>query len=267
MPLFHLILVAAVQGITEFLPVSSSGHLVLIPELASLEDQGQAIDVAAHVGSLGAVVLYFRNDIAQACSGIPALLRGKTDTAAASLALCLVIATIPAVIAGFLLKATGASDLFRSVAVVGWATLLFGLVLLWADRKGESTRSVQDWRPRDALLVGLWQVLAFIPGASRSGVTISGARLLGFRRLEAARIAMLMSVPTILAAGTLSALDVVAEAHAAVLRDGAIVVLISFFAALTTIRLMMVFLQTVSFTPYVVYRIILGILLIAFAWS
>ena len=267
MTLFHLFLVAAVQGITEFLPVSSSGHLIILPELVGLEDQGQTIDVAAHVGTLGAVVLYFRKDVAKAFSGVPLILRGDTGSDAARLALCLVIATIPVMVAGFILKVTGASDHLRNIAVVGWATLLFGLAILWADRKGASTRSLQDWRPRDAIVIGLWQVLALIPGASRSGVTISGARLLGFHRLEAARISMLMSIPTILAAGMLSAFDAMVGTNAADLADAAVVVVISFIAALAAIRFMMIFLRTVSFTPYVVYRIFLGILLITIAWS
>ena len=131
MTLFHLFLVAVIQGITEFLPVSSSGHLILLPNLTGLEDQGQVIDVAVHVGTLGAVVLYFRADVQRALLGIPKLLGGKLQDQNARLALCLAIATVPVVIVGLALKLTGLDDAMRSTAVIGWTMLVFGLVLYW----------------------------------------------------------------------------------------------------------------------------------------
>ena len=136
MPILHLILVALVQGITEFLPISSSGHLILLPNLTGLEDQGQVIDVAVHVGTLGAVVLYFRSDVARVFAGLLNITRGIFDSADARLALGLIIATLPVVVAGLILRLTSLDDAMRSVAVVGWATLIFGIVLYWADNPG-----------------------------------------------------------------------------------------------------------------------------------
>ncbi len=265
MPILHLILVAIVQGITEFLPVSSSGHLILLPNLTGLDDQGLVIDVAVHVGTLGAVILYFRKDVARAFRGLFHLTdRSHPD---ARLALGLIVATIPVVIAGLLLKLSGFDEALRSIAVVGWATLVFGVILYWADQKGAASKTAKDWTLRDAMTMGLWQVLALIPGTSRSGITITGARQLGYERGEAARLAMLMSIPTILASGTLIGLEVAATMDGAAARDSAIAAAFAFIAALLALHFMMRLLKSVSFTPYVIYRIALGVILLGIAYT
>ena len=266
MPLLHLLLVAVVQGVTEFLPVSSSGHLILLPALTGLADQGQAIDVAVHLGTLGAVMLYFRRDVATLWRGALQLARGRPSSKEAYLAACLLVATIPVILAGLALSASGLDDALRSAAVIGWATLAFGLVLWWADRTGAQVRGAGDWTMRHALVMGLWQAVALIPGTSRSGITITGARRLGYERRDAARLAMLMSIPTILAAGALEAAEVVGHADTALLRDGAIGAAFSFGAALGALALMMRLLRTTSFLPYVVYRIALGLVLLAWVY-
>ncbi|WP_209835595.1 MULTISPECIES: undecaprenyl-diphosphate phosphatase [unclassified Ruegeria] len=267
MSLFHLILVAIIQGITEFLPISSSGHLILLPNLSGLQDQGQAIDVAVHVGTLGAVVLYFWSDVKQALAGLPRALTGRGDTPQAQLALCLIVATVPTVIAGLILHVTGLSQAMRSITVIGWTMLGFGLLLYWVDQRAPETKGTENWGIRDALIMGLWQVLALIPGTSRSGITITGARQLGYTREDGARIAMLMSIPTILASGTLLALDVVRDADMQLARDGAVAALFAFLSALLALSLMMRLLRSVSFTPYVIYRVILGVVLLIMAYS
>ena len=132
MSLFYLFILATIQGITEFLPISSSGHLILLPALMSHDDQGQVIDVAVHVGTLGAVILYFWADVKEALFGFFRLLRGQIDTRGAFLALCLIISTVPVVVAGLVFNLTGLSDLLRSTAVIGWTMLGFGIVLYWA---------------------------------------------------------------------------------------------------------------------------------------
>ncbi|MDA7965722.1 undecaprenyl-diphosphate phosphatase [Ruegeria sp.] len=267
MSLFQLILVAIIQGITEFLPISSSGHLILLPRLTGMDDQGLAIDVAVHVGTLGAVVLYFWSDVKQALIGLPKALTGRLDTAPARMAMALIVATIPTVIAGAILHATGLSHAMRSVAVIGWTMLGFGLLLYWMDQKGAQTKQAADWGLRDAVIMGLWQVLALIPGTSRSGITITGARQLGYTREDGARIAMLMSIPTILASGALLSLDVIRDADAQLAKDGAIAAVFAFLAALLALSLMMRLLRSISFTPYVIYRVILGVILLIIAYS
>ncbi|WP_417604567.1 undecaprenyl-diphosphate phosphatase [Primorskyibacter flagellatus] len=267
MPLFHLMLVALIQGVTEFLPVSSSGHLILLPSLTGMQDQGQVIDVAVHVGTLFAVVLYFWPDVRDALYGTRRLLRGRIDTPGARLAFCLALATLPVIFAGLVMKLTGLDDLLRSVKVIAWTMLIFGLVLWWADKTGAERKSTGDWTPMEAVKLGLWQAVALIPGTSRSGITITGARRMGYARLDAAKIAMLMSIPTILASGTLLGLEVAVTADVAAARDGVIAAAMAFVAALAALWLMMRLLRSVSFTPYVIYRIILGVLLLVYAYS
>lgn len=267
MTLFHLFLVAVIQGITEFLPISSSGHLILLPQLSGMADQGQVIDVAVHVGTLGAVVLYFWRDVAMAVAGLPKMVRGQLDDPGAKLAFLLAIATIPAIMFGLALKLTGLDDMMRSVAVIGWAMLIFGIVLYWADQKGPITRDADSWSPKHAIIMGLWQVLALIPGTSRSGITVTGARFLGYAREDAARLSMLMSIPVILASGAVLSLEVIADADATAARDGAIAAGFAFISALVALAIMMRLLRSISFTPYVIYRVVFGLILLAIAYS
>ncbi|RMH40753.1 MAG: undecaprenyl-diphosphate phosphatase [Alphaproteobacteria bacterium] len=267
MPLLHIIIVAALQGLTEFLPVSSSGHLVLLPILTGLPDQGLAIDVAVHVGTLAAVVLYFWSDVRLALLGLPRLLRGRLDTAGARLAFLLAIATVPVVIAGLASELAGLQEAMRSIRVIAWTTLGFGLVLWWADRTGPEEKTGEGWTLRDAIVMGLAQCLALVPGTSRSGITITAGRWLGYRRSDAARLSMLMSIPTILASGVLLGAKVATEADAALARDGAIAAVFAFGFALLALGLMMRLLRSVSFAPYVVYRVFLGLALLWVAYG
>ncbi|MBE0412756.1 undecaprenyl-diphosphate phosphatase [Yoonia sp.] len=267
MTVFNLLLVALIQGITEFLPISSSGHLILLPSLSGLEDQGQIIDVAAHVGTLCAVMLYFWRDVRMALVGSLRLLHGKVDTKGAFLALCLLIATVPVIVIGLVLKVTGLSEAMRGIAVIGWAMIIFGIVLYWADQTGPINKTADQWTMKHALNMGLWQAVALIPGTSRSGITITAARMLGYNRTDAARLSMLMSIPTIIASATLLGLDVIGTADAGALRDIGIVATMTFAAALLALTLMMRLLRAVSYTPYVIYRLGLGSVLLWIAYT
>ena len=267
MPLLTLFLVALIQGITEFLPVSSSGHLILLPKLTGMDDQGQVIDVAVHIGTLFAVILYFWNDVRAALLGLGRLIQGKIDTQGARLALGLIIATIPVVIFGLALKLTGLDDALRSIKVIGWTMLIFGIVLYWADQTGPTTRTANDWSFKHALTMGFWQAISLIPGTSRSGITITAARVLGYTREDGAKLAMLMSIPTIIASGVLLGAEVAMTADILAARDGGIAAVLAFVAALGALTLMMRLLSSVSFTPYVIYRIILGVILLSIAYT
>ncbi len=267
MSLLHLLIVAIIQGITEFLPVSSSGHLILLPQLTGMSDQGQAIDVAVHIGTLGAVILYFRSDVYLAARGTPSMLRGNLDAPGARLAFLLLIATIPVILLGLALKLTGLDDALRSIKVIGWTMLVFGIVLYVVDQRGATTKQDTDWNTKDAIIMGLWQAIALIPGTSRSGATISGARALGYSREHGAKLAMLMSIPTILASGGLLGAEVILNGETSILKDAAIGAIFAFFSALLALTLMMRLLRSVSFTPYVIYRIVLGAGLLFIAYS
>ena len=267
MTLFNLIIISIIQGITEFLPISSSAHLILLPQAVGFDDQGQIIDVAVHLGTLIAVVVYFRGDVKNAFFGFLGLFKGQLHTRNAHLAMALIIAPIPAIIFGAILKLSGASDAMRdSIAIIGWTMLLFGIVLWWADSKMPMARQAETWTFKHAFVLGMWQALALIPGTSRSGITITGARLLGYKRIDAARLAMLMSIPTIVAAGGMETLDVIGQKSSVPLGEILLAILFSAVAAFLALTLMMRWLIRVSFTPYVIYRVILGLGLLGLAY-
>lgn len=267
MSLLQLFVLAVIQGLTEFLPISSSAHLILFPQVTGLQDQGQVIDVAVHVGTLGAVILYFWSDVKMGLLGIPDMLRGRLDNPGAKLAFLLVIATIPVILFGLALKLTGLDDAMRSVAVIGWTMLGFGLVLWWADRASDGKKEDTDWTLRDAIIMGLWQAVALIPGTSRSGATITGALFLGYNRRDAAKLSMLMSIPTIIASATLLGLEVIQDGNSELAGEAVIAAIFSFLSALLALALLMRLLKTISYTPFVIYRVILGVVLLAWAYS
>lgn len=261
----HLVVVALVQGITEFLPISSSAHLVLIHEVAGWPDQGLAIDVAAHVGSLVAVLAYFRRDIARVVAGALAiaLARAHPDR---RLAWLLLVATVPALVAGAALN-EAAETAFRSLAVIAW-TMTAGAVLLYlADRLGARARECAAMRVPEALLIGLAQALALVPGTSRAGITMTMALALGFARTEAARFSMLLSIPVILGAGALQTVALVAAGNRIAAADALVVALLSGAAAFAAIWLLMRWLEHASFTPLVIYRLGLGLVLLAAVYA
>jgi len=202
-----------------------------------------------------------------ALRGTVALLKGQRDAPGASLALCLIIATIPVILAGLLLQMTGWVDALRSLKVIGWSMVIFGIVLYLADRNGATHETADGWTPRAAWQMGVAQAIALIPGTSRSGITITAARMLGYGREDAARLAMLMSIPTIIASGTLLSAKAASEADLQMLKDGTLAAALSCIAALFALALMMRLLKSISFTPYVVYRLLLGATLLIWAYS
>ena len=266
MSLYYILILALIQGVAEFLPVSSSAHLILLPALTGSADQGVVLDVAVHVGTLLAVMIYFRRDVMAMISGLGDLLRGNAQSPGAKLFLLLVIATIPVVIFGLILKLTGLSDAMRSVTVIGWTMLIFGIILYVSDRRVAPAND-RPWSVKNAVIMGLWQAIALIPGTSRSGATITGARFLGYNREQSARLSMLMSIPTIIASGVLLGADVVGEANWELAKYAGIAAIFAFGAALIALILMMRLLRSVSFTPYVIYRIILGVVLLYIAYT
>lgn len=260
MSLWQLALLAIVQGITEFLPISSSAHLILVPVFTGWADQGLAIDVAMHIGTLAAVILYFRRDVADLARGAGHTLQGRM-TAHARLLWQVVLATVPVVIAGFAFKDVIEDDL-RSPLIITVTTAVFGLLLWLADRQaGRAQGTVAGLSWRDVLIIGLAQALALVPGVSRSGITMTAALFLGQKRPEAARFSLLLSIPTTAAAGTLAGADLVQTSNAALQADALIAGILAFFSALAAIGGLMAWLRRASFTPFVVYRLVLAALL------
>ena len=268
MDLFNIIALALIQGITEFLPVSSSGHLVLWPLLTGRPDQGVTMDVAVHMGTLAAVCLYFRRDAGALLIGLADVLRGRWGTNAARLFLLIALATLPAMVVGLVLKLTGWVEALRALEVIGWTTLLGGLLLWYADRTGEQRRDTGGWGLSDAVAMGLAQALALVPGTSRSGITMTMARFLGFERADAARLSLLMAMPVILAAGALETAGIVQGGNLALTAELALGAALSFGAALGALTVMMrMFRRDWTMLPFVAYRLVLGAGLLALAYG
>jgi len=265
----HLFILAIVQGITEFLPISSSGHLVLVPVLTGWTDQGLMIDVSVHVGTLAAVLVYFRDDTkglflaGLGSIGIAPARRATDGTIYGKLFWAIVIASIPTVIVGFMLKVTGAADLMRGAAVIASTSIIFGLLLYWADRTGATEKSLERMAVKPALIVGFAQILALIPGTSRAGITMTAARYLGFNRQDAARFSLLLSIPTIIGAAVLLGKDVIESGDSILWAEAGIAAGLSCLAALAAIHFLMKWLAHASMAIFVIYRVALGLFLFA----
>ncbi|MGB0749753.1 MAG: undecaprenyl-diphosphate phosphatase [Magnetospiraceae bacterium] len=258
--LLQIFVLAVVQGITEFLPISSSAHLVLTPVLFGWPDQGLAIDVAVHVGTLGAVLVYFRHDVIAMIGGFFALSKDPKNIQG-QLALKVAAATLPVVIAGFALSHFVPGGI-RDPRVIAWTTLIFGIALYAADRWGPTGGKTESLGWIGALVIGASQILALLPGTSRSGITMTTARLLGMDRDEAARFSMLLSIPTILGAGLLAVKDLLEADNAAITGDALLAAILAGITAWVAIAALMAWLKRAGFGPFVIYRVILGITLL-----
>jgi undecaprenyl-diphosphatase len=274
LPLLHVVILAIVQGITEFLPISSSGHLVLVWEGVQASgmqvpeqtmNQQLTLDVAVHVGTLFAVCLYFRRDIGVMLVGLGKVATGRLD-AGARLAFFILLSALPLAVVGGLFKDAIALNL-HDIEVVAWATIGFGIVLYLADRAGMTLRRIEHMTVLSAVLIGLAQVLALVPGTSRAGITMSMARILGFERAEAARFSMLMAIPAISGAGLLVSVDLIDAGDVTLGANAIIAAGLAFIFALIAIAALIGWLQRASFTPFVVYRLILGVVLLGWIYG
>ena len=265
MPIIQLIVLAIIQGITEFLPISSSAHLIIAPlAVDDWSDQGPLIDVAAHVGSLGAVLLYFRKETAMLFLGGVDTLRLK-PSADRTLFLYIAAASIPLFALAFVFVKLDIVSALRSPVVIGWTSIIFGGLLWHADRAPTNKQGLDRIGWREALTIGAAQMLALVPGVSRSGITMTAARYLGWTRSEAARFSMLLAIPSISALGLFAGIDLVKDGAQAEIAGALIVAVLSFLSALAAIAFLMRLTQKTSFTPFVVYRIVFGIILLIFA--
>lgn len=262
MDLIQLIILALIQGITEFLPISSSAHLILVPILTEWQDQGLAIDVAAHLGSLVAVVFYLRKDISRILlAGFESIKNKEATTQDSRLFWYLIIASLPVLIAGFLLRDSVATYL-RDPLIIAYASIGFGLLLWYADAKGTRLRHISSINLRDAVLIGLAQALALVPGTSRSGITITAALILGLDRTSAARFSFLMAVPIILAAGSYESLKLIQMNVGVDIVNFIVTAILSAISAFLAIYFFMKYLDKIGMLPFVVYRVVLGVVLI-----
>lgn len=256
MSIEQIIVLAVVQGITEFLPISSSGHLILVPAITGWNDQGLLVDVMAHIGSLVAIIVYFWRDVGRLLAGVGALLLGRL-TADGRLALYIAAATVPAVVFGLFVKETGLIEAVRGPRIVAWNAIVFALLMLAADRWGAHRKIMAEIRLPAALGIGIAQALAIIPGTSRSGVTITAARAMGFTRPDAARFSFLLGIPAIAGAGALVFGEAI-DRQEAISTDAVLTGALTFAASLAAIAFLMAVLRRFSLLPFVLYRLALG---------
>jgi undecaprenyl-diphosphatase len=260
---YQAVILALIQGLTEFLPVSSSGHLLLPSQILGWSDQGLAFDVAVHLGSLGAVILYFRRDLLRLFAAWCQSFRLRRVSGEAVLAWQLVVTCLPAAVAGWLF-ADIIEQHMRTLLVIASTTVFFGLLLGWSDRHGVGERSLDNLSWRDVILIGCSQALALVPGTSRSGITITTALALGYSREAATRFSFLMAVPIIGMSALYKSSDLVMDDSVA-WTPMAIGMVVAAASAYLCIALFLRAIQRLGMLPFVIYRLFLGLALFALA--
>ena len=267
MTTIQIIWLSLLQGITEFLPISSSGHLILFSKFTQFPDQGNATDVVLHFGSVLAIIIYFAPDIWKMLCG---LWKNKFlphfEDEGNKLFYLLVIGTIPALLAGLCIKIYG-TEILRNTKLIGWNLIVFGILLWVFDHYSLTVMKIKNMGIKDALLIGFAQCFALFPGTSRSGATVTMGRMLGLERREAAKFSMLLAIPVIIIAGFVTLYEIYKGGNLAQLKDALSGVGYSFIFSIGAIYLLMVWLKKWSFLPFVIYRIVLGTVLLLDAYG
>jgi undecaprenyl-diphosphatase len=261
MTFFEIIILAIIQGLTEFLPISSSAHLILPAEILGWREQGLAFDVAVHVGSLMAVIIYLRNDIAKLTFAWFSYGLSRQQTAESKLGWWIIISTIPGVIFGYLMKDFVADNL-RTAMVIAITTIVFGLLLWYADITAKQTKTIEKIGLKEAVIIGLAQAIAIIPGTSRSGITMTAGLMLGLDRASTAKFSFLLSIPIILGAGLFSVLELLANVAKVNWNELLYGAVFSFVAAYLCIFLFLNWISRIGMLPFVIYRLVLGFVLL-----
>lgn len=259
MNIFQSLILSIIQGITEFLPISSSAHLILTSEVLKFPMQGLLFDVMLHAGTLFAIILYFRKDMQKLFMSGLRLCVGKFDEST-HLLFSLVLATIPAVILGTVITTLDIE--FRDTTLMAVNLMGFGLVMYFVDRECASSRSFEQLSYKDALVIGLFQALALIPGVSRSGICLTGGRLLKIRRVDAARFSMILSIPTIIAATVKTTWDAYKTNSLVFDHNIVVAIFVTFLVGYMSIGWLLKWLGRFTLAPFAIYRFILGIILL-----
>ena len=251
--MIEILLLSIVQGITEFLPISSSSHLIIISELIEFEEQSLSIDVSLHIGSFIAVITYFYKDISNFFINKILFLK-------------IIISSIPVIVVGFFLIKTNLIEQLRSLKIIGWTTFVFGILLYFSDKFNIKKNINKHFDYKSAIFIGLFQILSLIPGVSRSGITITAARILKFKRFDAAKISFLLSLPTLGAVSIFGLGNLIYSQNLNFSLLNMIAILTSFIFSLITIHYFLIYIKKFSLNIFVLYRIILGVLLLLLAY-
>jgi len=249
----EILILSIIQGASEFLPVSSAAHLVLVSKYYEFNNQNLLIDICLHLGSLIAIILYFRKDLFNFIQNRSFLIK-------------ILIGTVPIIPIGYILYVTGLIDQLRSLEVIGWMSLIFGILLYVSDRSKITKKIDTTFTNKSAIFIGLFQVLALIPGVSRSGVTITSGRLLGFNRFDSAKISFFLSIPTLAAASLLGIYNIYIEESSELNFLAIVAVIFSFIFSYITIALFLKFIQKFSLNIFIIYRIILSLFILAIVY-
>ena len=249
----EILILSAIQGISEFLPISSVAHLVLISKYYVFVNQNLLIDICLHLGSLLAIIIYFRNDLFHFIKNKNFLIK-----------IC--IATFPIIPVGFILYQTGIINQLRNLEVIGWASLIFGIFLYIADKQQITKKINEDFSNLSAVVIGLFQILALIPGVSRAGITITSGRMLGFNRFDSTKISFFLSIPALFAASVLGIFNIYKEESPELNFLAIIAVIFSFVFSYLTISIFLNFVKKFTLNVFVVYRIILSLVILSYVY-
>jgi len=249
----EILILSVIQGISEFLPVSSAAHLVLVSKYYAFTNQSLLIDICLHLGSLIAIIFYFRNDLFHFVKNKKFLIK-------------ILIGTIPIIPVGYILYQTGLIHQLRNLEMIGWTSLIFGIFLYISDKSKDTKKIENEFTNKSAIIIGLFQVLALIPGVSRSGITITSGRFLGFNRFDSAKISFFLSIPTLTAASILGIYNIQKEGSTELNFLAIIAVIFSFIFSYITIALFLKFIQKFSLNIFIIYRIILSLFILAIVY-
>ena len=249
----EILILSAIQGISEFLPVSSAAHLVLVSKYYAFTNQSVLIDICLHLGSLIAIIVYFRNDLFHFIQNKKFLIK-------------ILIGTIPIIPIGYIIYQTKLIDQLRSLEVIGWMSLLFGILLYVSDRSKVTKKIDTNFTNKSAVFIGLFQVLALIPGVSRSGITITSGRMLGFNRYDSAKISFFLSIPTLAAASIIGIYNIYREGSTELNFLAIVAVIFSFIFSYVTIALFFNFIKRFSLNIFIIYRLALSLFILGIVY-
>ena len=251
--MIEILILSIIQGATEFLPVSSSSHLIIFSNFLNFQNQSLSIDVSLHIGSFLAVIIFFYKDVLNFINEKDIFFK-------------IILSSVPVVLVGFFLVETNLISKFRNIEVIGWMTLIFGIILYLSDRFRLDNELKKDFNFKSAITIGLFQVLSLVPGVSRSGIAISAARILKFKRYDSAKISFLLSIPILGAISIFGIKNLVETNSLEFTMINIFSVLISFFVSFITIKFFLNYVQKFDLKIFVIYRIVLGIILISLSY-
>ncbi len=250
----EIIILSLIQGVTEFLPISSSSHLILMSELFNFAEKSLVIDVSLHIGSFFAVIIYFYKEILN-------FLKNK------ELFLKILIASVPVILFGYILVLTDTINYLRNVKLIGFTTLLFGILLFISDKNNQNKQIQKDFNIKSAIIIGFYQILSLVPGVSRSGIAITGARFLGFNRIDSLKISFLLAIPTLAIVTIFGLKEIFFSDNLRLSQLSIFSIILSFIFSFLTIKLFFNFIQKFNMSIFAFYRVILGIILIFISYS